>query len=175
MSANKIATVVVVFSLITADEVIAARDRAGAQAKPPDTSQQTKPETKIDAMPATAASLAGKWTITVNSPVGARPFWIELKVDPKDATKLTGTISTLVSTDAVEGEVVGDKLTFGFNPVDPAGARTVRITFVGTLQKDGSLAGTLNTGPASSMPWTAVREKKQAQYLRRLSGRGVSA
>ena len=155
MSLKKIGTAAVALALVTEVQVIAAQPHGN----PPEVWQDVKPQTKVDTAPATAASLAGKWTIHVDTPAGARPFWIEMKVDPKDAKKVTGTIATMVSTDAIEGEVVAGQLTFWFSSVDPAG-NTVRITFVGTVQKDKSLAGTLTFGQGSPMPWTATRDKK---------------
>lgn len=155
MSLNKVVTAVVAVALVTEAQVLTAQLHGNL----PEVWQDAKTETKIDTVPVTAANLAGKWTINVDTPVGRRPFSIEIKVDPKDAQKVTGTITTMVSKDAIEGEVVTGQLTFWFSSVDPTG-NTDRITFVGTMLKDRSLAGTLNFGQGSPMPWTATRDKK---------------
>lgn len=117
-----------------------------------------------DATPPTVASLIGKWTLTVETPVGARPFWLEVKADPADPNKFTGTLTTMVSKDAVVGDVAAGKVTFWFSSVGPGGS-TVRVTFAGTAQLDGSLAGTLNPGQGTLMPWKAVRDRKQGECL----------
>jgi len=111
-----------------------------------------KPEPK----PATAATLAGKWTVNINNPNGSMQMSLELKDDPKDAKKITGTISGQMSgpnPQSVEGEVVDGKLSFGFQ------SRDVAVAFTGTLQKDGSLAGTMDYG-RGPINWTATRDKK---------------
>jgi CubicO group peptidase (beta-lactamase class C family) len=115
-------------------------------------------DTKVD-VTAPAASLIGKWTLTAETAVGPRPFWLDLKIDPKDPKKLTGTITTLATKDVVEGEVVAGAVTFWFSSVGPDGG-AVRVTFAGTAQKDGALAGTLSLGQSALMPWRAVRGKK---------------
>lgn len=96
MNLKKVGTVAVAFALAAGADVMAAQPHG----KTPEVRQEVKPEAGTDTAPATAASLAGKWTITVDTPVGARLFWIEMKVDPKDAKKVTGTITTMVSKDA---------------------------------------------------------------------------
>lgn len=108
---------------------------------------------------ATPASLAGKWTVSVTSSVGARPFSLEITPDPKSARRFTGTLSSMVSKDAVEGEIAEGKLTFRFGSADPSG-KPVTVTFSGTALKDGSLTGSANLGWGSAMPWTATRDKK---------------
>ena len=152
---SRVATAVVAVVGVAASVVVLQSNGSAAS---PELSQNAEPETKAGVQ-ATAASLSGKWTITVDTPVGKRPFWIEMKVDPKDSKRVTGTISTLVSKDLIEGEVADGKLTFWFSSTDPGG-NMVRVTFVGTVQKDGSLAGTLTFGQGSPMPWTAVRDEK---------------
>jgi hypothetical protein len=123
-----------------------------APAKP----QDPKPEPKPDAKPATAASLAGKWTVSVETQQGAMESSLELKADPKDASKVTGTLVSQMGEAAIAGEVVDGKLTFSIT--FDGGGGSMSVTFVGTLQKDGSLAGTFNFGQGE-MPWTAVRVK----------------
>ena len=123
---------------------------------PPSTPQETKPAPKPEEKPATAATLAGKWSVNIESPQGAMESALDMKADPKDAKKVTGTLVSQLGEAAVEGEVVEGKLTFWIT-ID-AGGGAMSVTFVGTLQKDGSLAGALNFGQGD-IPWTAVRVK----------------
>ena len=124
------------------------------QAKPPEPKQEPTPEAK----PATAASLVGKWSVNVEMGNGPIQSALEIKADPKDAKKVTGTIASQAGGETTfEGEVVDGKLTFWFSM--NANGNDLSVTFVGALQKDGSLAGTLSFGQGE-IPWTAIREKK---------------
>jgi hypothetical protein len=122
----------------------------------------TKPDPKTEAKPdaakaVTAASLAGKWNVNIDNPSGAMQVAIELKSDPKDAKKITGTISSQMGDANLEGEVVDGKLAFHFTM--NANGTDLPVSFAGTPQKDGSLAGTLEYGQGP-VNWTATREKK---------------
>jgi hypothetical protein len=120
---------------------------AQAQGQPP---TQAKPEPK----PETAASpFAGKWNVNVQNPNGAVDSTMELKVDGK---KVTGTLQSQMGEAKLEGEVADGKLTFWFSM--DANGQTLNITFVGTSQKDGSLAGTLSFGQGD-LNWTATKAK----------------
>jgi hypothetical protein len=118
---------------------------------------QAKPEQKPAPAPdKTSASVAGKWNTTVNNPNGNVESTLELKADQKDAKKLTGTIVSQMGEASLTGEFVDGKLTFGFSM--DAGGQQLNVTFTGSLQKDGSLAGTLSFGQGD-LTWTAVRAK----------------
>ena len=124
------------------------------QQTPPATPAEAKTEAK--AAPLTAAGLAGKWTLTVQTGSGTTDSTVELKADPKDAKKFTGTITSQMGTADLTGEVVDGKFTFAF-PFNSGGGEMM-LTFAGTQQKDGSLAGTLNFGQGE-IPFTAVKTK----------------
>ena len=117
------------------------------QAQPP---SQAKPEAKPDAA---ASPFAGKWNVNVQNPNGAIDSTMELKVDGK---KVTGTLSSQMGDAKLEGEIADAKLTFWFSM--DANGQTLNITFVGTAQKDGSLAGTLSFGQGD-LNWTATKAK----------------
>jgi hypothetical protein len=126
---------------------------------PPGKPQEAKPAPKEESKPATAASLAGRWAASVEGADGTLSGWtLELKTDPKDDKKLVGTIVGEIGEAVVAGEVVEGKLTFRFT-LDVLGDK-LSGTVVGTLQKDASLAGTLQF-ESVEMPlrWTAVRIK----------------
>ena len=133
-----------VFALVTA---VAALDLS-AQVAPP----------AVD-VGATSATVAGKWILTVTTTVGPRPFALEIAPDPKDTKKLTGTLSSLVSRDAVEGEIEEGKFAIRFKSADPTG-KTVTVIFSGNALKDGTLVGMADFGVGSPMLWKATRDKK---------------
>jgi len=129
----------------------AAPALAMPQAKP-----EPKPEAKADPK-ATAANLVGKWNVNIDNPSGAMAATFEIKNDPKDAKKVTGVISSQVGEANFEGQVVDGTLTFNFTM--NANGTDLPVSFTGTLQKDGSLAGTLQYGQGP-VNWTATKEKK---------------
>lgn len=118
---------------------------------------QTKPEQqKPDPAKTPAATVVGKWNVSVAGPSGNVDSALELKADPKDAKKLTGTIVSQMGEAPLTGEYVDGKLTFGFTM--DAGGQQLNVTFSGALQKDGTLAGTLSFGQGD-LNWTAARAK----------------
>jgi len=121
--------------------------QAQAQGQPP---SQAKPEAKPEAA---ASPFAGKWNVNVQNPNGAVDSTMELKVDGK---KVTGTLQSQMGEAKLEGEIAEGKLTFWFSM--DANGQTLNITFVGTSQKDGSLAGTLSFGQGD-LNWTATKAK----------------
>ena len=138
-------------SAVTISSQGAAQGQGQAQAKP-----DPKPEPKPDAKPDAAPAVMGKWTMTIESPNGQMQSALDLKADPKDAKKLTGTLSSQMGETAVEGEFAEGKLTFRIT--FDANGTSMAIAFAATVQKDGSLSGTFDFGQGE-MPWTAVRAK----------------
>ena len=129
------------------------------QAPPPPAKPDPKPEAKPEAKPdskVTAASLAGKWTVNVETSNGPMQSALELKADPKEATKLAGTIVSPMGEAPIEAELKDGTLTMWLTM--SANGSEMTVTFTGTVQKDGSLAGTLDYGQGA-IPWTAVRVK----------------
>jgi hypothetical protein len=124
------------------------------QAPPTNKPAEAKTEAKV--APLTAAGMAGKWTVTVTTSQGPVDSSIDIKADPKDAKKFSGTITSQLGTANLTGEVVDGKLSFSF-PFNSNGNETM-LTFNGEQQKDGSLAGTLDFG-AGAINWTAVKAK----------------
>ena len=100
-------------------------------------------------------NLARSWRAIapVQNPNGAVETTLDLKVDGK---KVAGTITSQMGEAKVEGEIADGKLTFWFSM--DANGQTLNITFVGTSQKDGSLAGTLSFGQGD-LNWTATKAK----------------
>lgn len=115
------------------------------QANPPKPEQ--KPEQKA------AASIAGKWDMTIDADQGAMQATLDLKQDGK---KVTGTITSPQGPAALEGEYADGNLTFSISFDGPNGS--MQIGFKATAKDDGSLAGTLDWGQGQ-IPWRAVRSK----------------
>jgi len=116
-----------------------------------------KPEPTVEMKVPTASSLADNWAVSIDANGQTMEAALVLKADAKDLKKVTGTITSPQGEAALEGEVVAGKLTFWFKMT--GGNGEMSITFVGTPQKDGSLAGTLSFGQGD-MNWTATRVKK---------------
>jgi len=130
---------------------LAARTQGQGQSKPP----TQKPEEKTEPKPDTT-NVAGKWNLMINAASGAMESTLELKADPKDAKKITGSISSQVGTAVLEGSWIEGTLKFAFT-MDVQG-NTISVAFVGKFQKDGSLAGTLDFGQGD-VTWTGTRAK----------------
>jgi len=116
-----------------------------------------KPEPKVEMKVPTASSLADNWAVSIDANGQTMEASLVLKADAKDLKKVTGTITSPQGEAPFEGEVVDGKLTFWFKM--NGGSGELSITFVGAVQKDGSLAGTLSFGQGD-MNWTATRVKK---------------
>jgi len=100
-----------------------------------------------------AVNIAGKWTVTIDLQGQQRTSTLDLKVE---GTKLTGTINSELGEAQLAGEFADGKLKFGFTM--DANGTPLQVGFVGAVQKDGTLAGTLDFGQGE-IPWTAVRPK----------------
>jgi len=116
-----------------------------------------KPDPKTETKAPTAASLADSWTLSIDANGQTIEAALVLKADPKDAKKLTGTITGPQGEAVIQGSVVDGKLSFSFTM--NSNGTELPITGNATQQKDGSLAGTL-TVAENSMNWTAMRVKK---------------
>ena len=124
---------------------------AAAQAQGPAKPTEQKPAPAGE-KPA-AVNIAGKWTVTIDLQGQQRTSNLDLKVE---GTKLTGTINSELGEAQLAGEFADGKLKFGFTM--EANGTPLQVGFVGAVQKDGTLAGTLDFGQGE-IPWTAVRPK----------------
>jgi hypothetical protein len=118
------------------------------QSKP--TEQKPAPAEKPAEKP---ASIAGKWNVSIEFQGQQRQSGLDIKLE---GTKVTGSINSEMGEAQIAGEYVEGKLKFGFSM--DANGTPLQVGFVGTMQKDGSLAGTLDFGQGE-IPWTAVRAK----------------
>jgi hypothetical protein len=115
--------------------------------------QQAPPAAKPEAAKA-APSYAGKWTGAVETPSGAMPLVLEVKIDA--ANKVTGTLTGEAAM-PIKGEVKDGALTFTFG-FDPGGG-AIEIYFEGKIKDDGKLAGTMAAGDVGTFPFLAERAK----------------
>jgi uncharacterized protein (TIGR03066 family) len=109
--------------------------------------QKPAPQQKKD--DAKAASVTGKWQMTVKNPHGQTPMVLTLAQDGK---KVTGTFNPHGEDIKVEGTFDGQELTLA-----TPGAGESRITFKARLKDDGRLDGYVSS-QMGDMPWTAERK-----------------
>ena len=109
---------------------------------------QAKPEAKPP------ASVAGKWTLSVDPGSGPLQLPLEFKAD---GAKLTGTVIGPQGEPAsLTGEYANGKLNFVVSAPDGQ-----TFTFKGAAKDDGSLAGTVAGPDGSEIAWTATRVKEK--------------
>jgi len=102
-----------------------------------------------DARP--AASIAGKWTMTVNVASADRVSTLDLKLD---GPKVSGTCTAPSGEFPIKGELVDGKLTFTMD------YQNLKLVFTGGLKDDGALAGTMEYGQGPN-DWRAERIKEK--------------
>ena len=113
---------------------------------------QAKPDAKAESK--APASVAGKWTLTVDPGSGPLQLPMELKAD---GAKLTGTVIGPQGEPAnLTGEYASGKLNFVVTT--PEGQT---FTFKGAARDDGSLAGTVAGPDGSEIAWSATRVKEK--------------
>jgi hypothetical protein len=118
---------------------LAAAQASQAKPEPP------KTETKAP------ASIAGKWTLSIDPGSGPMQLPVEFKVDGK---KLSGSIVGPQGESVnLTGEFADGKMTFSISTPDG-----MNVSFKGALKDDGTLAGMLDFGQGE-FPWTATRVK----------------
>jgi hypothetical protein len=151
MTLRSTASCLVAFAFVAATPAFG--QQTGTQT-PPKPAAETKTDAKLPTL--TAAGLAGKWAVTVNSQGSQIESALDIKTDAKDPKKFTGTITSQMGEAQLQGEVVDGKLTFSFAMA--GGSGDLNVTFTGTQQKDSSLTGTLNFGQGE-ITWSAVKAK----------------
>jgi hypothetical protein len=141
-------------ALAVAAAAVAAEPRA-AQSTTQSGQAQTdqKPEPKPEAK--APASVAGKWTMSVESQNGTTTSALDLKLDGK---KVTGTLSSDRGAGPVQGEFADGKLALKMIFDGPNGQ--VEIAINGAMKDDGTLAGMLDFN-GQGIPWKASRVKEK--------------
>ena len=107
--------------------------------------------------PASApTSPGGKWTLTIDTPIGEQTQTFTAVLDGK---KLTGHISRAdgAPDNVVTGEFTDGRLTFTMTYEGGYGAKT--LSFEGKMLPDGSLSGTATLEGMDTVNWWASRQK----------------
>jgi hypothetical protein len=100
----------------------------------------------------TESSVAGRWTLSVDTPHGKTPMSLELEQEGK---RLTGTLGTPHGDVRLGGELADAKLTLATISSDGP-----QMTLKGALKENGTMAGYLSS-ERGDMKWTAERSKEK--------------
>ena len=96
-------------------------------------------------------SIAGKWNITVNSPMGAQKSAFDLKAD---GASLTGSGSTPQGPQAIaNGKVDGNNISWDFSVTSPM---PMTLGFAGTVEGD-KISGKVKAGAFGSFSFSGER------------------
>lgn len=119
----------------------------------------TRDVAKEPSAPATPAAgkidLTGDWTLSVELPNMTATPGLTLK---QDGEKLTGDyVSAQYGKFPLKGTIKGSEVNFTFTmSVEGTG---MEVTYTGTVDKDGNMAGSVNYGDAMSGRFTAAKKK----------------
>lgn len=100
-------------------------------------------------------SVAGEWDGSFNTPGGARPFKLVLKVDGE---KLSGTVKRTSGDVALTGTIKGDAINFSYTI--NYGGNDLTLIYSGKVAGD-SMSGTVSFGGNAEETWSAKRAAKQ--------------
>ena len=121
--------------------------RGGDSAAAPSSPAPAAPPTdKID--------ISGAWAFQVETPAGSGTPTFTFK---QEGEKLTGQYKGAFGEAPLTGTVKGNKIDFGIKV--QAQGQEATINYTGTIEKDGTMKGTVNLGPdIGSGTWTAKRQ-----------------
>ena len=105
------------------------------------------------AAPADKTDVSGAWAFQVETPAGAGSPTFTFK---QEGEKLTGQYKGAFGEAPLTGTVKANKIAFTIK-VQAQGQDTT-ITYTGTVEKDGTMKGTVSLGEAGSGTWTAKRQ-----------------
>jgi hypothetical protein len=103
-----------------------------------------------------AAGVAGRWTLSINTPHGETSMGLVLRQDGRNVTGSVGNPHGGADI-PLEGEFVDGSLTFSTRP--DAGSEMPAMDFSGKLEDDGTLTGYLSTA-MGDMKCVAKRVKE---------------
>ena len=99
------------------------------------------------------ANITGAWAFAVETPAGSGTPTFNFK---QDGEKLTGQYKGAFGEAPVTGTVKGNKVDFSFK-VEGQGQQAT-LTYTGTIEKDGTMKGTVDLGEIGKGSWTAKRQ-----------------
>lgn len=105
----------------------------------------------VGSMSAQTSTVAGEWDATYNTPGGARPLTLILKVEGE---KLTGTAKRPTGDVPVTGTIKGKDITFSYT-VNYNG-NDLTLTFTGKVTGD-AMSGSVSFGGNADDEWSAKR------------------
>jgi hypothetical protein len=120
------------------------------------TAAQDKPQEKPKEPPkeaATAVDVTGTWDITVETPQGTMALASTFK---HEGEKLTGTQSSQMGDNTLEGTVKGADIAFAI--VVNMQGQDLRISYTGKIDGD-SMSGSIEFGTFGTSTWAAKRRK----------------
>lgn len=97
------------------------------------------------------SSVAGEWDGSFETPGGARPFKLALKVDGE---KLSGTVKRPNGDVPLAGSIKGDAISFSYTI--NYGGNDLTLTFSGKVAGD-SMSGAVSFGGNAEESWSAKR------------------
>jgi hypothetical protein len=105
------------------------------------------------AAPADKIDVSGAWAFQVETPAGSGTPTFTFK---QEGEKLTGQYKGAFGEAPLTGSVKGNKIDFAIKVEAQGQAAT--ITYTGTVEKDGTMKGTVSLGDLGSGTWTAKRQ-----------------
>lgn len=109
--------------------------------------------TKAPPTATSATDISGVWAFQVETSAGSGTPTFTFK---QDGEKLTGQYKGAFGEGPVTGTVKDNKVEFAVKL--QVQGQPVTITYIGTVEKDGSMKGTAELGEAGSATWTAKRK-----------------
>ena len=105
------------------------------------------------AAPADKTDVSGAWAFEVETPAGSGTPTFTFK---QEGEKLTGQYKGAFGEAPLTGSVKGNKIDFGIKV--QAQGQEATINYTGTVEKDGTMKGTVSLGELGSGTWTAKRQ-----------------
>ena len=105
------------------------------------------------AAPADKTDVSGAWAFQVETPAGSGTPTFTFK---QEGEKLTGQYKGVFGEAPLTGTVKGNKIDFTIKV--QAQGQEANINYTGTVEKDGTMKGTVNLGELGSGTWTAKRQ-----------------
>ena len=105
------------------------------------------------AAPADKTDVSGAWAFQVETPAGSGTPTFTFK---QEGEKITGQYKGAFGEAPLSGTVKGNKIDFSIKV--QAQGQEATINYSGTVEKDGTMKGTVNLGELGSGTWTAKRQ-----------------
>src|SRR6185436_3574993 len=111
------------------------------------------PSSPAPAAPADKTDISGAWAFQVETPAGSGTPTFTFK---QEGEKLTGQYKGAFGEAPLTGTVKANKIEFSLKV--QAQGQDATINYTGTVEKDGTMKGTVTLGDLGSGTWTAKRQ-----------------